>query len=132
MRRIAFIALVLVLSSFAGGQAWGGIPEGEFRVDFFECASDCESRDVTLIQGGMDCAAGQQFFIRVNLRQFGQTRAVGRASGVCTGNLQNWVTNRVDNPAPLDCSSNTIVGGGKGTVGGNPVRINRSLISCPA
>ena len=134
MRKIALLVLVLVaLGSFAGGQAWAGVGPGEIQVFFFNCSSNCESQDVESISGGINCPNGQQFFLRVNLRQFGSTRAVGRASGVCTGSSQLWTTNQVRNPGALDCSvqkGDGIVSGGKGTIGGSPVSVTPGFEGC--
>ena len=132
MRKFVIVALVaLALGSFAVGPASAVVPLNEIAVAGFDCGIDCESRDVTSINGYINCTAGQQYFFRVNLRQGGATKAVGRASGVCSGAPnQVWTMNRVDDPGTLDCS-NPISSSGKGTIGGNPVRIDPEQQFCP-
>ena len=67
--------------------------------DGFSCAIDCESQDIGPITGSITCTAGETFIIKASVRQNGQTVAVGRANGTCTGSSQEWGTNRTDNPA---------------------------------
>jgi hypothetical protein len=131
VRKFVIVALVaLALGSFVVGPASAVVPLNQIVVRDFDCAIDCESQDVTSISGYINCPAGQQYFFRVNLRQGGETKAVGRASGVCSGAPnQQWSTNRVDNPGTLDCTG-PIVSSGKGTIGGNPVRIDPEQQYC--
>jgi hypothetical protein len=133
MRKLTLFALVaLTMATFAGGQALAGVgPVIEVSVQGFSCSLDCESQDVTTIGGDLQCGPpGAQYFFRVNLRQQKVTRAVGRASGACTGDPQQWFTNRVDNPAALNCAF-PIVAQGKGTVGGDPFKIPQQTLYCP-
>jgi hypothetical protein len=133
MRKLTVFALVaLTLATFAGGQALaGGGPSINVTVTGFNCSIDCESQDVASIRGTLACSPnGAAYFFRVNLRQQKITRAVGRASGTCTGSLQPWTTNRVDNPKALNCDF-PIVAQGQGTVGGEKFKIPQQTLQCP-
>lgn len=55
------------------------------------------------MSGFIVCTAGMEYLIRANLRAGGETRAVGRAHGTCTGSSQGWTTTRVDNVSPIGC-----------------------------
>jgi hypothetical protein len=109
MKRLAFVGLLftLLLGVFAA-PAHAAVSQVSFT--YGDCAIDCESGDITVIHGTITCTSGEAYTVRVNLRQNGQTAAVGRAHGTCTGSLQNWDTTRVDNPGTLQCELTTASG----------------------
>lgn len=121
MRRTATIVGLALLVLLVPAAALATAPS-EVEVDTYYCSIDCQSQDIGPIEGIITCTNGEQFFIRANVRQLGETVAVGRASGVCTGSEQIWTTNRTDNPGTLAvCDAHSL--GGKGTAGGTPFHI---------
>lgn len=110
MRRTVGVTLmVLLLLSFAAPAQAAVSAVG---IDYAICNGPCaDGNGITSFTGFITCTNGEIYTIRANMRQGGETIAVGRASGTCTGSSQNWTTNRVDNPGSLDCNAAFNVGG---------------------
>lgn len=101
MRRVLVVSgvMLLVLAFLMPSPALAHV--SFVTNDSFGCTIDCESQDIHPITGSITCTNGETFILRANVRQGGQTVAVGRANGTCTGSLQLWETNRTDNPLPF-------------------------------
>ena len=117
MKRVAFIGFVLALTVVVLGAGSAFAHVTSFVIEDGSCAVDCESLDITSLSGNITCTAGEEFFVKAALRQFGETVAVGRASGTCTGSLQNWETSEIRNFLALDCAYPLLLTGQAATHG---------------
>jgi hypothetical protein len=130
MRRSALLVIIVGLAFLVlpAGLATATAPT-QVAIQGATCPGGCEAQNIGPIFGTITCTAAQEFFLRANIRQFGQTVAVGRASGTCTGSQQSWSTSRTDNPRALDCGS-SFTFGGSGTAGGTEFHIPQTAGFC--
>lgn len=69
--------------------------------------------DITSITGVIVCDEGERFTLRVNVQDSDGDKAIGKATGRCTGGRQGWQTLSVKSEGVFSCSNEDLVAHGK-------------------
>ena len=102
MRRVVTLVVLILLAMLSFAPSADAVVFDAEHTDG-SCTFDCTQMDVLEMRGFIDCTAGMTYLIRANLRQAGVSRAIGKASGTCTGSVQGWVTSEVRNLSAIAC-----------------------------
>jgi hypothetical protein len=85
-----------------------------------------ENGRVVDVSGTIVCTQGQEYFIRVSVRDSSGNEAFGRASGTCTGDPQQWWTGVVESDTGFSCDE-LVAANGRARAGGDDLRFSERL-----
>jgi len=125
MRKTALLMAIvgLLVASAAGASA------AVFGADIDRAV--VSGGQVVSISGTIACTQGDEYLLRVNVFDRDGNTAIGRASGTCTGNPQEYVTSVVESDSGFACGE--LLGGhGQARAGGDQKSFSdRTQAVCP-
>jgi len=135
MRRSTLVLVLAVAASLMQGV----VPANATVFEVEATDYTVENGRVVDIEGFIACSEGMSFIIRVNVQDEAGNKAVGRASGECSGNNQtiqtvlgaHWDTGRVDSSTGFTQGECLLARGqARTTQDGDVKRINNFIGPC--